>query len=381
MILKSIFSLLICVTANAVFSQTTLIPVKPADQAFWGYANLKGELVIPADLKKVNAFNDGYAAVLKSNGDWAFINGEGQSLDVDAASFATVSIFGFGIKGFENDLAPIIVKKKRGIIDIEGNWVHQPEYTSISAFENGFATAKIAKQFYILTSDGKRSEIDKPILDAKKFSEGLAPFRGKSKMWGFMNTSGEDVIEAQFLSVGYFSHGLAWAKASDNLIGIINKKGEWVVKPQYLKAKEYDDAGFARVKSGTEWRFLTKEGDEITVSGNLSLGSFNDGLAYARKGDRFGFVDMKGDWVIDAKYDKVKSFTEGFAAVKKGASWGFVDKSGKEVISTQFVNVRKFKNGYAAACKVKDKWGIIDTKGNWVLEPNFLRILDVNVIK
>ncbi|MCH2231184.1 MAG: WG repeat-containing protein, partial [Crocinitomicaceae bacterium] len=336
MILKSIFSLIICLTANLVFSQTTLVPVKPAGQAFWGYSTLEGDLVIPADMKKVNVFNEGYTPVLKSNGDWAFINTKGESLNVEAGSFAAVSIFGFGIKGFNDGLAPIIVKKKKGVINKEGKTIHNPEYNYISDFNGGFAAAKIAKQFYILTEDGKRLEIDKPIIDLKKFSEGLAPYRGKSKLWGFMNSSGQVEIEAKFMSVGYFSHGLAWAKASDNLIGIINKKGEWVVKPQYLSAKEYDASGYARVKSGTEWRFLTKEGDEITVSGNLSLGDFNEGLAYARKGDFYGFVNTQGDWVVDAKYAKVKDFTEGYAAVRNGASWGFIDKSGKEVISPKF---------------------------------------------
>ena len=116
------------------------------------------------------------------------------------------------------------------------------------------------------------------------------------------------MIDAQFLAVGYFSHGLAWAKAMDKKVGIINKKGEWVVEPQYTAAKEFDNEGFARVKSGTEWRFLTKDGKEISVSGNLSLGDFNSGRAYARKGDLYGFVDTKGEWVIDAKYTKVKDF-------------------------------------------------------------------------
>lgn len=381
MILRSLFSLLIIVSAHAAISQTKLVQVKPQGSATWGYASLDGTMTIPANLKKVNDFSGGYAPIMNTSGKWAFINAKGEEMNVEAGDFATVSIFGFGVKGFEEGMAPIISKKLKGVINTDGKWVHQPEYHYVSDFENGFAAAKIDKQFYILSASGARSEVELPVIDLKKFSEGLAPFRSKTKKFGFINTEGKEVIEANFLAVGYFSHGLAWAKTNDKKIGVINTKGEWVVEPQYAAAKEYDKEGYARVKSGTEWRFLTKDGTEISVSGNLSLGDFNDGRAYARKGDFYGFVDSKGEWVIDAKYDKVKDFTDGMAAVRSGALWGFVDAYGKEVISAQFINVRQFKNGYAAACKSKDAWGIIDRSGNWVLEPNYLRVKDVEVVK
>lgn len=381
MILRSLLSLLIFISAHTASSQTKLIQVKPQGSATWGYASLDGTMVIPANLKKVNDFSEGYAPVMNASGKWAFVNAKGEELNVETNDFVTVSIFGFGVKGFENGLAPIISKKLKGVIGTDGKWMHQPEYHYISDFDNGYAAAKIGKQFYILSQSGGRTEVSLPVIDLKKFSEGLAPFRSKTKQFGFLNPEGNEVIDAQFLAVGYFSHGLAWAKAMDKKVGIINKKGEWVVEPQYTAAKEFDNEGFARVKSGTEWRFLTKDGKEISVSGNLSLGDFNSGRAYARKGDFYGFVDTKGEWVIDAKYTKVKDFTEGFAAVRSGDLWGFVDAYGKEVISAQFINVRQFKNGYAAACKTKDAWGIIDTKGNWVLEPNYLRVKDVEVVK
>lgn len=381
MILRSLFSLLILSAVFTVNSQAELVPVKPQGSATWGYASLDGAVKIPADLKKVNDFSEGYAPVLNLNGKWAFINGNGEELNVAAGDFAVVSIFGFGVKGFENGLAPIIVAKKKGVINLKGEFVHNADYTYISDFSDGFAAAKIGKQFYILTKDGGSAEVTVPVIDLKKFSEGLAPFRSKTKKFGFMNTAGEETIEAKFLGVGYFSHGLAWAKVDGNMIGIINTKGEWVVEPQYAAAKEYDNEGFARVKSGSEWRFLNKEGKEITISGNLSLGDFNDGRAYARKGDFYGFVDTKGAWSIKPIYDKVKDFSNGLAAVRTGALWGFVDAYGKEVIAAQFINVRQFKNGYAAACKSQDAWGVIDLKGNWVLEPKYLRVLDVNKVK
>lgn len=381
MFLKSLLSLLVLVAVYTVNSQDVLVPVKPQGSATWGYASIDGTVKIPTDLKKVNDFSEGYAPVLKLNGKWAFINGNGEELNVAAGDFVTVSIFGFGVKGFENGLAPIIVAKKKGVINLKGELVHKADYNYISDFSDGFAAAKIDKQFYILTKDGASAEVTVPVIDLKKFSEGLAPFRSKTKKFGFLNTSGEEVIEAKFLAVGYFSHGLAWAKVVGDKVGIINTKGEWVVEPQYEAAKEYDNEGYARVKSGAEWRFLTKEGKEITISGNLSLGDFNNGRAYARKGDFFGFVNATGEWAIKPIYDKVKDFSDGFAAVRVGAVWGFIDPYGKEVVEPQFINVRKFKNGYAAACKSKDAWGIIDTEGNWVLEPKYLRLLDVNKVK
>jgi len=57
--------------------------------------------------------------------------------------------------------------------------------------------------------------------------------------------------------------------------------------------------------------------------------------------------------------------------------YGFIDKHGKSVILPRFQLARDFTNGLAAV-RLNNKWGFIDTKGNFVIEPIYIKVGDVS---
>jgi hypothetical protein len=63
-------------------------------------------------------------------------------------------------------------------------------------------------------------------------------------------------------------------------------------------------------------------------------------------------------------------FSEGFAAIKVGKKWGFMNQKGEYPIQPQFDEVDIFSEGLAAV-KVGAKWGFIDPKGNFVIRPQY----------
>lgn len=61
---------------------------------------------------------------------------------------------------------------------------------------------------------------------------------------------------------------------------------------------------------------------------------------------------------------------EGLAFVKIDGKFGFIDTKSNFAINPQFDYAESFAEGLAFV-EINGKWGVIDTKGNIVIEPQF----------
>jgi len=347
---KIIFILfLIAIHPLTSIGQTALVQVK-TDAGFWGYANLNGDLVIPAQYKNCDPFSSNGLAVVEKDGLYTIINTKGEAIPTEVQGFNIIQgAFGIGAKGYANDLLAIKSGKKWGYLNTSGKIAIPLKYDFATEFDGGYAAATIGGRYVILDTKGAETAIISAdnITEIKHFSEGLAPIRAANGLYGFVNTKGETVIKPQFKSVGYFSGGFAWAKNADGKAGFVDPKGEWAIKPIYLSVTDFDNVSkFAKVKDEAGWAYIDVSGKKLFVSSTESWGDFNEGLAIGDQLGKKGFYNTKGEWVI-------KPIFEG---------------------------VRKFSNGYAAA-KMDGRWGIIDTTGKWVMKPKYSGIYDVVLIK
>ena len=110
--------------------------------------------------------------------------------------------------------------------------------------------------------------------------------------------------------------------------------------------------------------------------------SDTDSLAvYAHDGKR-GYINIKtGNIVIDAAkhdYEKAWVFSEGLAAVMKDGKIGFINSNNEVVIPFQydysdtshFCDIGYlFHQGYCVMTNALGQMGVIDTAGNWAVEP------------
>ena len=134
-------------------------------------------------------------------------------------------------------------------------------------------------------------------------------------------------------------------------------------------------------KFGTKSRIVNMITGEVTmrnVEEIVTSRGNKDSLAVFFKNGKRGFLNRyTGKVAIPAKYSKAWVFSEGMAAVVEDGELKFIDHSGKTVISKGFEpSVRDdryiFEKGY---CFIRDKesnmLGVIDTTGNWVIQPSF----------
>ncbi|MBN1596834.1 MAG: WG repeat-containing protein [Bacteroidales bacterium] len=335
---------LLMVTGFNCYSQTYVAQFNPVGSKEWGYIKTDGEILIPAQYRRCHAFSEEGLAVIydKQTKRFYFINLKGEKLDTEVKDFRMKEAFGFGLKGFEFGMVQVKYDDKWGYLNTEGKAVIPAKYDYVSEFEGEYAVTKIGDAFYIIDKKGTETSVKIPDLaDVRNFSEGLAPFKTTAGNFGFIDTKGNKVIEAQYDGVGYFVGGLAWAKTTEGTIGYIKSDGQWAIKPQYKAAKNFDPAsGIARVKDGDVWLYINKSGEKTPTSDSEIVEDFIDGLARGRKENKFGYYNTKGEWVIEPKFDGARDFINGFALAKSGDLWGIIDKSGSWVVEPEFAGLK-----------------------------------------
>jgi len=307
----------------------------------WGYANLKGELIIPAKYRKCTEFSEDGYAIISDTKPVSFINIKGETLKTEISDFRLSEVFGFGIKGFENGFVPVKIGEKWGYLNTSGKLLIPAKYDKVTPFNSDRGVAQSGGKYVIINNQGAEIPVEASnVTDLKPFAEALAPFKATNEKFGFIDVNGKVAIQAQFDGVGYFSGGLAWAK-KDKMIGFINPQGEWVIKPQFAAVKNFDaETGMARVKVADKWAYVNKSGEITNMNDSQGIDDFSNGLAKGKKNDKIGFYNTKGEWVIQPQYEGARDFKNGYAAAKSGGKWGIIDKTGKWVIQPSFDEVK-----------------------------------------
>jgi hypothetical protein len=231
---------------------------------------------------------------------------------------------------------------------------------------------------FLFSCSSSKYDVDiSSINAARDFSEGFAGFKA-GDLWGYMNTTGECVINPQFHETMDFSEKFAAVKLN-NKWGFINRNGIFEINPQYDGAKDFCGK-LAPVKKDNEWGFINNKGELVIDYQFEDANIFSDDFAAVKLGNKWGFINRDGQYVINPIYSDAGYFCEGLAPVKSEKhenKWGYVDKHGQFVIEPQYDYAQSFNyvNNYTipvlAAIMIDDDWGFIDTKGKNVINPQY----------
>jgi hypothetical protein len=221
---------------------------------------------------------------------------------------------------------------------------------------------------YPIVQNGKWGYIDKtgkiviePQFDyAYKFFEGLARVKvgdEKTGKYGYLDTIGRFVVNPQFDDAGEFSEGLSWVRIGNietGKYGFINNNGKFVISPQFYKVSDFSE-GFAAVVIYGKYYYINKRGEIVFPQRKYS---------HIRIGS-----EIKTN-IIEQGFDDAGFFSEGLAAVKTGEKWGYIDKKSRFVINPQFDYANDFSDSLALV-KISEKYGYINKHGIYVINPQF----------
>jgi hypothetical protein len=343
------------------------------------------EWVIKPQFDNCGNFSGGIAPVQKdSTGKYGYIDRNGK-YTIEPQFDAAFT--------FSEGLALVFINgEKRGFIDTVGNWVlviNDKRIESIGGyFRNGLVSASV------ITKRKKQ--------DTEKFYEKEYGIKAPTKweLWGFIDKTGKWRIKPKFDDVMEFSEDKAL------VIGVIehrlkrggfafysyrnffyNKKGDFVFGFRD-DSREFNCSSFSNglmfrkwySNKNSEWQngFFNSEGDLVkqvpTYFDEFGVIS-EDKLTVLQKqvynqGDNvdytFGVINTEGDFVIPLNYNLTISFSgfnENIVAVKlnKTGKWGFMNKKGQWEIEPQFDETFYFSEGICGV-KVNGKWGYIQLK-------------------
>jgi hypothetical protein len=189
--------------------------------------------------------------------------------------------------------------KPEGFIDKSGKLVVDPTKTSqkplvFGDYSDGFVPAKFSNGYGCLDKDGGVAFVH-PFRYIAPFSEGMAAFSvGKNtaeEMWGYINSTGETVIEPTYGAAGQFSEGMAPVRMHK------------------------DDKG---AKFPGKWCYIDKTGKTVLDKYFDQAEPFVDGLAVVTEKGKMGCIDKTGKFIVPPSYDKVYPVNAGVIVAAQG---------------------------------------------------------------
>lgn len=257
-----------------------------------GISDAEGNELIPAEYKEAQPFSeDGFALVQKTDGEWIYIDEDGQTRKVPDKEYSDLGMFSGerasasteGKYGYlDGDMEPVgefvwddltgikdgtgagLTDGKWTLVDDDGEAKKDDQYDDVIIDENGFCSAqerifvKENETYHIINTKGKRIG-DLEFENARAFTEdGDAAVCSEGK-WGFVDQDGELVIDYSYEDARSFRNGYA-AVCADGKWGYIDEEGNMVIDPVFTGATDFSSQGTAAVKMNVQgeevWRLI-----------------------------------------------------------------------------------------------------------------------------
>jgi len=186
-----------------------------------------------------------------------------------------------------------------GFIDKSGQIVVDPSKTTqrpltMGNYSEGFVPAKFANGFGCLDKNGGLAFV-KPFKYIAPFSNGMAAYCvGKSadeELWGYINNTGDTVVEPTYGAAGQFSEGVAPVRMHK------------------------DDKG---AKFPGKWTYIDKTGKPVFDKYFDEAEPFSDGLAGVKENGKMGCIDKTGKYIVPPSYDKIYPVNTGIIVAAQG---------------------------------------------------------------
>ena len=124
-----------------------------------------------------------------------------------------------------------------------------------------------------------------------------------------------------------------------------------------------------------------KETGEVTaekIKFDWTSSSPNDSLGvFCSDGKRGYYNSYTGKIVVPAQYRRAWIFSEGLAAVQKNGMIGFINRKGEVAIPFRYpyhgnpLSSFVFDNGHCVVADTTGKCGVINRKGDWIIQPKY----------
>lgn len=273
----------------------------------------------------------------------------------------------FVANGQDTLRTPVSYQGKWGYVNQSGDTIINPIYTWVGEFHEGIARVYL----------GGRMRQDM----------GPVPEGGK---YGFIDRNGNPVTEYKYDNAKDFQNGLARVRVytpTFNSENYINKYGREIVPQNHQIAyqKPFGAAphkGMAILISSKEIPSFEKVHFQLAKE-YLEKHPKCSGVLRERSQNAVGVLDSSGSVIVEAQFNDIGfSQKENLIYVTKQDDLqklrGLYNFDGQVILEPKYLKISEFKNGVATVLDKNGLYGLIDTKGAFLLDCKFKQILIEN---
>lgn len=159
--------------------------------------------------------------------------------------------------------------------------------------------------------------------------------------------------------------------------GFVDPTGNFVINPAYDELRDFSE-GLAAFNLGGKWGYIDVLGKNVITQQYLTCADFSGGRALVQDfNHRYFYIDQNGKKLFPCPGNECGNFYQDFAVYASNDLWGVLDRWGKSVIKPQFMDIRPGYEGQFIV-KLGQSFGLIDTNQQWVLPPNLDEIKVAN---
>ncbi|MCH7403844.1 WG repeat-containing protein [Belliella kenyensis] len=195
----------------------------------------------------------------------------------------------------------------------------------------------------------------------------------REKRVGLLGASGWEVSPVAGLDAIYPGSENLYPALKDGKFGFVNKSGNWVVENKFQEVKNFSN-GIAAAKINGYWVYIDRFGNFNTASYYDEAKDYHRGLGIVRKDSKSFMINSTGERVSDLSFDKISLLPDNYYLTEVDGKFGLLDTNGKEIASPQFDMIRRENYNVILAFK-NGKYGIIDETGDFKLPLHYDKIL------
>ncbi len=194
----------------------------------------------------------------------------------------------------------------------------------------------------------------------------------KDNKWGFVDTSGQIVIDYQYDNLFDF-YGQIAVVQKNGFWGFINPQNATLQPFEFKKVEVLRTQNMIKAQKENLWYLFDLNGKALTKEGFTEVGRIFNGKMSVCKADKCGLMQVDGKFVIKPKYDEIFFSGSDMVRIKKGEKYGYKTEKGKKAVPLKYEAIDKFY-GSRAKAKLNGKWGFIDKKGKKIVKFSFVYI-------